>query len=110
MGKSIDTGTLRSSITYEVDEDKLVGYVGSNLKDPPYGAYLEFGTSRMKPRPWLKPAKMNKVEFILIAICCGGLIFAGVTVVQVAKVPAMVAGILGAISAFIIYNTTIAKK
>lgn len=50
------------------------------------------------------------VEFILIAICCAGLIFAGVTVEQIAKVPAMVAGILGAISAFIIYITTIAKK
>ena len=32
------------------------------------------------------------VEFILIAICCGGLIFAGVTVEEVAKVPALVAG------------------
>lgn len=50
------------------------------------------------------------VAFILIAICCGGLIFTGVTVEQIAKVPAMVAGILGAISAFIIYITTIAKK
>ena len=50
------------------------------------------------------------VEFILIAICCAGLIFAGVTVEQIAKVPAMVAGILGAISAFIIYITNIAKK
>ena len=50
------------------------------------------------------------VEFILIAICCAGLIFAGVTVEQIAKVPAMVAGIHGAISAFIIYITTIAKK
>ena len=50
------------------------------------------------------------VEFILIAICCAGLIFAGVTVEQVAKVPALVAGILGAISALIIYITSILKK
>jgi hypothetical protein len=50
------------------------------------------------------------IEFVLIAICCAGLIFAGVTVEQIAKVPAMVAGILGAISAFIIYITTISKK
>lgn len=50
------------------------------------------------------------VEFILIAICCGGLIFAGVTVEEIAKVPTLVAGILGAISAFVIYITTIAKK
>ena len=50
------------------------------------------------------------VEFVLIAICCGGLIFAGVTVEEIAKVPALVAGILGVISAFIIYITSIAKK
>lgn len=50
------------------------------------------------------------VEFILIAICCIGLIIAGVTVEEIAKVPAMVAGILGAISAFIIYITSIVKK
>ena len=50
------------------------------------------------------------VEFILIGICCAGLIFAGITVEQIAKVPALVAGILGAISAFIIYITTITKK
>ena len=50
------------------------------------------------------------VEFVLIAICCGGLIFVGVTVEEIAKVPALVAGILGAISAFIIYITSIAKK
>ena len=50
------------------------------------------------------------VEFILIAICCGGLIFAGVTVEQIAKVPALVAGILGAISALITFITSIVKK
>ena len=52
----------------------------------------------------------NTVEFILIAICCGGLIFAGVTVEEVAKVPALVAGILGAISALITFITSIVKK
>lgn len=50
------------------------------------------------------------VEFILIAICCGGLIFAGVKVEEVAKVPALVAGILGAISALITFITSIVKK
>jgi type IV secretory pathway VirB2 component (pilin) len=50
------------------------------------------------------------VEFILIVICCGGLIFAGVTVEEVAKVPALVAGILGAISALITFITSIVKK
>ena len=51
---AVDTGTLRRSITYNVNG--LKGEVGSTLKNPPYGAYLEYGTSRMKPRTWLKPA------------------------------------------------------
>ena len=50
------------------------------------------------------------VEFILIAISCGGLIIAGVTVEEIAKVPAMVAGSLGAVSALIIFITSIVKK
>lgn len=61
---SVDSGTLRRSVTYQVDEKNLVGYVGSNLKDPPYGAYLEYGTSRMKPRSWLKPATEKSKETI----------------------------------------------
>ena len=61
---SVDSGTLRRSVTYQVDEKNLVGYVGSNLKDPPYGAFLEYGTSRMKPRPWLKPATEKSKETI----------------------------------------------
>lgn len=50
------------------------------------------------------------VEFILIAISCGGLIIAGVTVEEIAKVPALVAGIIGAVSALIIFITSIVKK
>ena len=61
---AVDTGTLRRSITYTVDEKELVGYVGSVIKDPSYGAYLEYGTSRMKPRPWLKPATEKSLETI----------------------------------------------
>ena len=56
-------------------------------------------------------SKITKtVEFVLIALCCGGLIFAGVTVEEVAKVPALVAGILGVISALITFITSIVKK
>ena len=64
---AVDTGTLRRSITYTVDEKNLVGYVGSVINDPPYGAYLEmaeYGSSRMKPRPWLKPATEKSLETI----------------------------------------------
>lgn len=48
------TGNLRMSIAYEVD--KLVGRVGSNIKDPRYPYYLEMGTRRMKARSYLRRA------------------------------------------------------
>ena len=35
------TGNLRDSIDYVVDEDELVGYIGTNSD---YGVYVEFGT------------------------------------------------------------------
>lgn len=59
---AVDTGTLRRSITYNIKG--LKGEVGSTLKDVPYGAYLEYGTSRMKPRTWLKPAMEKKLPEI----------------------------------------------
>jgi len=69
---AVDTGTLRRSITYRVDEKEKTGYVGSTIMNPPYGAYLEYGTSRMKPRPWLRPALERSLpqikEFILDAL------------------------------------------
>lgn len=64
---AIDTGTLLRSITYEVNEERLEGRVGSVLTDPPYGAYLElaeYGSSKMRPRPWLKPATEKSAEDI----------------------------------------------
>lgn len=73
------TGRLRASITYatktehsspegeaeagdadlrgEPDEDKV--YVGTNVE---YAPYVEFGTTRMRARPYLKPALMNHID------------------------------------------------
>lgn len=51
-----DTGTLLQSITHSVEVDNKgnpTGYVGSILKNPDYPRFLEYGTSKMKPRPWL---------------------------------------------------------
>ena len=48
------TGTLRASVTYEVDEKTLKARAGTNLK---YGKALELGTKKgLKPRPWLRRA------------------------------------------------------
>ena len=71
-----DTGTLRNSIRYRVENrgNEVYGVVGTTQLDPPYGAYLENGTSRMKPRPWLRPAVQDNEEFIrdVFAACIKG--------------------------------------
>ena len=53
---AIDTGRLVQSITHDVtatDDGAVVGKVGSNVK---YSRYLEYGTSNMQPRSWLRPS------------------------------------------------------
>jgi HK97 gp10 family phage protein len=55
----VDTGRLRDSITHEVDESEEAVYVGTNVE---YAAYQEYGTSKMKPHPFLKPGIMNNLE------------------------------------------------
>ena len=61
-----DTGNLRESIRYEVKNEsrEIYGIVGSTQKDPPYAFYLEYGTSKMIERPWLRPAMRQNSEFI----------------------------------------------
>ena len=63
------TGRLRGSVTYEVDESKPEGRVGTNVK---YGKHLELGTKRgILPRPWLRRAlaeMQTKVSSLLAQI------------------------------------------
>lgn len=47
------TGRLRQSVKYKVEHGGKTGHVGTGLD---YGASLEYGTSKIKPRPWLKPS------------------------------------------------------
>lgn len=51
----VDTGRLRASITHEMGAEgrDLVARIGTNVH---YAPYLELGTRRMTPRPFLRPA------------------------------------------------------
>lgn len=51
----VDTGNLRSSIGYETRE--LTGAVAAEIgPTAAYGAFVEFGTSRMGPHAYMGPA------------------------------------------------------
>ena len=54
-GPAVRTGRLRSSISWRVDADGtgLYADVGSAVE---YAKYVELGTPRMAPRPYLLPA------------------------------------------------------
>lgn len=56
---AVDTGRLRASIVPKVKTigGEIVGIVGTNV---PYAPYLEFGTSRMAARPFLRRAFKTK--------------------------------------------------
>lgn len=51
----VDTGNLRNSISYETHQigAGTYGLVGPTAD---YGAFVEFGTSRMGPQPYMGPA------------------------------------------------------
>lgn len=56
------TGRLRASVAYEVDEQALSARVGTNVK---YGRYLELGTKKgLLPRPWLRRALAESMDAI----------------------------------------------
>ena len=51
-----DTGQLRRTVGYDV-KTNISGYVGRVGTPEKYGLELERGTSRIAPRPWLKPTE-----------------------------------------------------
>ncbi len=53
LGAPVDTGNLVSSISMDTDSDGLGVEVGPTAA---YGGYVEYGTSRMSPQPYLGPA------------------------------------------------------
>ena len=77
---NVVTGTLRSSISYAISDgrtsgkgifgspkagpESVVGVVGSHIQVPPYPYHLEMGTSKMKARPFLRPALDRAIPYI----------------------------------------------
>ena len=49
----VDTGRLRNSITNQIDLQDNAVYIGTSVE---YAPYVELGTSRRSPHPYLKPA------------------------------------------------------
>lgn len=51
----VDTGRLRASLSHEVEKSggEIVGRVGTNVE---YGVYVEYGTSKISGKPYLRPA------------------------------------------------------
>ena len=49
----VDTGRLRNSITNQIDLQENAVYIGTNVE---YAPYVELGTMRQDPQPYLKPA------------------------------------------------------
>ena len=55
----VRTGNLRNRLTHEVLTGENAVVIGERLE---YAPYVELGTSKMKPRPFLKPAIMNNID------------------------------------------------
>lgn len=55
----VDTGRLRNSITHEVATNEEAVYVGTNVE---YAPYVEVGTSRQRPQPYLRPAVADHLD------------------------------------------------
>ncbi len=64
----VRTGYLRSTIFAQVIESDLILVFGATA---PYAPYVEFGTSRMAPRPFIRPAFDANQQRILDALLAG---------------------------------------
>jgi HK97 gp10 family phage protein len=61
---AVDYGNLKSSIqVFEVTPERAI--IGTNAE---YAEHLEFGTSRMEPRPYMRPALDEHAHEIVAAI------------------------------------------
>jgi HK97 gp10 family phage protein len=53
----VDTGNLRSSISTDITGDGRFGAIEAEIgPTAEYGAFVEYGTSRTGPQPYMRPA------------------------------------------------------
>ncbi len=57
----VRTGNLRASLTKEVSKDDLYAVVGTKVH---YAPYIEYGTRKMAPRAYLRPAYLEHEQDI----------------------------------------------
>ena len=55
----VRTGNLRNSISKKYVKAELAAYIGTNLE---YAPYVEYGTRRMKEKPFLRNACRNYTD------------------------------------------------
>lgn len=55
----VDTGRLRNSITHGVDMSDNSAVIGTNVE---YAEFVEMGTSKRDPKPYLRPAAANHTD------------------------------------------------
>ena len=65
IGVPVDTGALRASITKKVTREghKTIGEIEAGL-GVPYAKMIEFGTSKMQARPFMRPAWNENLQWI----------------------------------------------
>lgn len=61
----VDTGNLRNSITTDARPGDLVAVVEATAD---YAAHVEFGTRRMRPKPFMRPAQERNTPGFFEAI------------------------------------------
>lgn len=61
----VDTGFLKNSISTDVHRDSLSAEIGPTAN---YGRFVEEGTSRMGPQPYMRPAYDRRKEGLVQAI------------------------------------------
>ena len=66
----VDTSRLKNSITNQIDLQENAVYIGTNVE---YAPYVELGTMRQDPQPYLKPsASEHGYEYRAILKSCLG--------------------------------------